>query len=61
MSKRVGHVTLAGRPAGILEELDGGKTRFTYLPQWLQRRDGVAISLTLPLRPEPYESEGLHQ
>jgi serine/threonine-protein kinase HipA len=57
---RVGNVMLAGQPVGRLEELDGGRTRFTYLPDWLSRPNRVPISLTLPLRPEPYDSDGLH-
>ena len=27
---------------------------------WLARRDAVGVSLTLPLRAEPYETRGLH-
>jgi serine/threonine-protein kinase HipA len=43
-----------------MEELEGGGTRFTYSSEWLERADAVPISLTLPLRAEPYESHGLH-
>jgi len=57
---RIAKVTLTGQPVGRLEELDGGRTRFTYSTDWLCRSTAVPISLTLPLRPEPYESQGLH-
>jgi serine/threonine-protein kinase HipA len=43
-----------GQRAGVIEEADGG-TRFTYDPAWLARSDAVPISLTMPLRAEPYE------
>ena len=57
--KRIGRVKLGGRLAGIIEE-DAGRTVFTYSPEWLARRDAVPVSLTLPLRAEPYVSQGLH-
>jgi serine/threonine-protein kinase HipA len=59
MSNRIGAVKLAGQLVGTIEELDG-QTRFTYLPEWLHRRDAKPVSLTLKLRPEPYISQGLH-
>ena len=59
MKKRSGRVYLAGQPVGVLEEFDD-KTRFRYLPEWLARKDAVPISLTLPLRLEPYDSRELH-
>jgi len=59
MSKRVGQVSLSGQPVGIIEE-DGNKSSFKYLLEWLGNENAVPISLTLPLRPEPYETEGLH-
>jgi len=59
MKKRVGQVKLAGKPVGTIEEI-GDQTRFTYAPDWLARPDAVPISVTLPLRIEPYESRGLH-
>jgi serine/threonine-protein kinase HipA len=60
MHDRTVKVSLNGRVAGKLEELAGGATRFTYSNQWLHRSDAVPISLTLPLREKPYESERLH-
>jgi serine/threonine-protein kinase HipA len=59
MSNRVGRVRIAGEAVGIIEEINGD-TRFTYSPEWLARTDAVPVSLTLPLRPEPYVSKGLH-
>jgi len=60
VKKRVAKVRLDGKPVGRLEELDGDRTRFTYSAEWLSRADAVPISLTMPLRAEPYESRGLH-
>jgi len=57
--KRIGQVRLSGRPVGTIEE-DDDKTMFTYSPDWLSQSDAVPISLTLPLRAEPYVSQGLH-
>jgi serine/threonine-protein kinase HipA len=56
---RAVEVRLSGIPAGILAE-DYRGTRFTYLPEWLDRPGATPVSLTLPLRPEPYFSRGLH-
>ena len=57
--KRIGQVKLSGRFVGAIEE-DGGQTVFTYSPEWLSQPDAVPVSLTLPLRDEPYVSQGLH-
>ena len=57
--KRVGQVKLSGRPVGTIKE-DGDQIVFTYLPEWLAQPDAVPVSLTLPLRAEPYVSHGLH-
>ena len=59
MTPRVGIVRLDGERVGLLEEHEAG-TRFTYDAAWLSRADAVPISLTLPLRSEPYESRSLH-
>ena len=56
---RTGLVRLDGTPVGRIEET-GTEFRFTYDLGWLSRRDAVPISLTLPLRPEPFVSHGLH-
>ncbi|MBA3392478.1 MAG: HipA N-terminal domain-containing protein [Deltaproteobacteria bacterium] len=58
MSRR-GIIQLAGKRVGILDETADG-TRFTYDSAWLARTDAVPVSLTLPLREEPYDSKGLH-
>lgn len=57
--KRIGQVKLSGRLVGTIEE-DDGQIIFTYLSEWLAQPDAVPISLTLPLRPEPHLSQGLH-
>ena len=57
--KRIGQVKLGGRLVGTIEE-DAGQTVFTYSPEWLAQPDSVPVSLTLPLRDEPYVSQGLH-
>jgi serine/threonine-protein kinase HipA len=59
MKTRSGRVLLSGHPVGVIEEFDD-KIRFTYTAEWLSRRNAVPVSLTLPLRSEPYESPGLH-
>jgi serine/threonine-protein kinase HipA len=55
----MGYVKLAGKLVGTIEE-DGDQTVFTYSPEWLAQPDAVPVSLTLPLRAEPYVSQGLH-
>lgn len=59
MTNRVAQVKLSGQDVGIIEEVNG-LTRFTYAPKWLTRADASPVSLTLPLRAEPYETKGLH-
>jgi serine/threonine-protein kinase HipA len=59
MKPRIGSVLMSGQPVGIIEEI-GETTKFTYSAEWLRCADAVPISLTLPLRPEPYVSQGLH-
>ena len=57
MSRR-GIVSLDGKRAGMIEETETG-TRFTYEAAWLARPDAIPVSLTMPLRPEPFEAKGL--
>ena len=57
--KRIGRVKLNGRPVGVIEETEGNIV-FTYLSEWLSQPDAMPVSLTLPLRAEPYVSQGLH-
>ncbi len=59
MSTRQALVCLSGERVGLLVQR-GAQTEFTYDPQWLARADARPISLTLPLRAEPYRSPGLH-
>lgn len=59
MNERRAIVRLDGERAGTLTER-GRATTFQYDRAWLDRKDALPISLTLPLRSEPYESEGLH-
>ena len=40
-------------PAGRLEETEDGY-RFAYFPEYCDREGAIAVSLTLPLRMEPY-------
>ena len=57
---RVGIVRLDGQRVGQIEEIAGRGIRFTYDAVWIDRRDALPISLTLPVRPEAYEWETLH-
>lgn len=52
-------VRLDGQDVGVLVEHDDSYT-FEYLASWLGSPDGVPVSLTLPLRMEPYRSRYLH-
>lgn len=56
---RKAHVFQNDSLAGLLEELPEGGYRFTYLPAYLATSEAKAISLTLPLREEPFESPHL--
>lgn len=59
MSARMGLVRLAGKPVGVIKE-SNGDTEFTYTPKWLAQPNSTPISMTLPLRREPYRVKGLH-
>lgn len=59
MNARIGRVLISGQPVGVIEEI-GDTISFTYSPQWLAHPNAVPVSLTLPLRAEPYVSRGLH-
>lgn len=58
MSRR-GQVYVSDEPAGIIEETDSGDYVFQYSEAYLARPDAVGVSLTLPLRPEPYVADQL--
>lgn len=55
---RTGFVRVQGKYAGRLQETDNGY-RFQYDADYLQTANALAVSLTLPLRAEPYESHTL--
>jgi len=44
--------------AGTIEQTDEGY-KFTYDHKYLKRKQAKAVSLTLPLQEEPYESKNL--
>ena len=52
---RKGNVYIQNRFAGIIAETEEGYI-FVYDKEYLKREDKVAVSLTLPLRSEPYET-----
>ena len=54
---RQAYVYSRDRLAGMLSEMLGGGYRFAYDPAYIA--DGTAISLTLPLQTEPFESSEL--
>jgi len=49
-------VYLHGIKAGMLTEEDSGEYTFTYDSSYLEKEDYPSVSLTLPLREEPYRS-----
>ncbi len=58
MKSRKAIVRLDGDPVGTLSE-NGRQTIFRYDAEWLANRNAVPISVTLPLRAEPYVTDGL--
>ena len=46
-------------PAGIIEETDAGEYVFRYLPAYRGRQSPPPVSLTLPVRAEPYLADEL--
>ncbi len=56
--RRSGKVYCQGRQAGHIEERSEGY-RFTYDTAYLESADASSVSLTLPLRSEPYDSATL--
>ena len=55
---RVGKVYIQNHYAGTVEETDTGYS-FRYDKKYLEMENAVAVSLTLPMREEPYESKVL--
>lgn len=52
---RSGYVYIQDHFAGIIAETEEGY-RFSYDEEYLNRKDVVAVSLTMPLQQEPYET-----
>lgn len=50
---RKAEVRILGRKAGVLEETDAGY-RFRYNAEYLEGENKFSVSLSLPLRQEPY-------
>ncbi len=59
MRRRKGQVKLSGEAVGVIEET-GDNISFAYSPEWLGKPGAMPVSLTLPLRKQPYVSKGLH-
>ena len=59
MKNRLATVQLDGRAVGTLTE-SGRQIAFQYTPEWRADSAAVPVSLTMPLRAEPYITEGLH-
>ncbi len=55
---RAAYVYVSSRFAGILKETDEGYS-FSYDSEYLSGENAGAVSLTLPLRTEPYTSKTL--
>ena len=55
---RKAYVYVRDTYAGVLSETDSGYT-FSYDRAYMLRADATAVSLTLPLREEPYRSSTL--
>ncbi len=56
---RRGKVYNRQRLAGVIEELDDGRYRFTYDPEYLADESTEPISLTMPKRRQSYVSDHL--
>lgn len=59
MKSRTALVRLDGTPVGILSEI-GRQVKFRYDEAWVANPDAEPVSLTLPVRAEPYVTDGLH-
>ena len=47
-----------GRAVGRYDLLEDGNELFAYDPSWLESADASPVSHSLPLRAEPYGSQG---
>ena len=52
-------VRMDGKDAGVIAELEDSFS-FQYLESWLRSPERAPVSLTMPLRPEPYRTRYLH-
>lgn len=52
---RKGYIYIQNMRAGIISETDEGYT-FSYLEEYLNNKNAVPVSLTLPLTETPYDS-----
>ncbi len=59
MKQRQALVRIDGEPVGTLYE-SGTQIVFQYDSAWLANPKAVPVSFTLPLRPAPYLTNGLH-
>ncbi len=59
MKHRRGQIRIDGVDVGILSESEEGHI-FAYSSEWLATPDARPISLTMPIRSEPYASKNLH-
>ena len=59
MRRRRVEIRLDGRRCGVLEECEEG-ARFVYDAEYLASPEAVPVSLTMPLRAEPYAHPRLH-
>ncbi len=57
---RTAEIRRSGVRVGQLSELSGGPTRFTYDKAYLAHPTARPIAPNIPLRPEPFDSPGLH-
>ncbi len=58
MSYRKADIYVHETKAGVLEETETGY-RFQYEPEYVLQKNVDPVSLTLPMRQEPYESQVL--
>ena len=58
MSYRKADIYVHETKAGVLEETETGY-RFQYDPEYLSQKDAEPVSLTLPIRKDPYDSQVL--
>jgi serine/threonine-protein kinase HipA len=56
---RRGTVRISGAAVGVIAE-NAEQVTFAYSPEWLKKPGAVPVSLTLPLREQPYILKELH-